>query len=102
MIGSAVRASRASGVSVHHARSVALRRLPRWMSGIRNRSQATRMRERRSRAHPRAALVEPADRHDGDPIAAPAGEVDELDVEDDAGDPLSGEQVLGGGSRETP
>ena len=41
------------------------------------------------------ASVGPADRHDGDPVAAPAGEVDQFDVEDDARDPLLAEQVFG-------
>ena len=48
----------------------------------------------RPRAHPRAAAILPADRDDGDPVAAPPGEVDELDVEDDAGDLLAREEVL--------
>ena len=47
------------------------------------------------RVHPRAVLVRPDDGDDGDPVAPPAGEVDELHVEDDAGDPLLGEEVVG-------
>ena len=46
--------------------------------------------------HPRAAPVGPADRHDGDPVAAPPGEVDQLDVEHDALDPLGFEEVVRG------
>src|SRR5450432_3952048 len=46
--------------------------------------------------HPRAALVRPLDRHDRDPVPAPPGEMDELDVEDDARDLLALEQVVGG------
>src|SRR5712691_2158172 len=57
---------------------------------------ADAQREREARTHPRAALVIPADRHDGDPVAAAPGEVDELDVEDDARDLLLGEQLPGG------
>src|SRR5688572_8394798 len=45
--------------------------------------------------HARASLVEPADGDDRDPITAPAGEVDEFDVEYDARDSLAREKVLG-------
>ena len=69
------------------------------MSGIRKRSQATRSGEARAGAHPRAAPVVPADRHDRHPIAAPSREVDQLDVEDDARDLLAREQVVGGLAR---
>ena len=47
------------------------------------------------RVHPRPVLVRPDDRHHGQPEGAPAGEVDQLHVEDDAGDLLLGEEVLG-------
>ena len=40
------------------------------------------------------------DRHDRQPVAAPPGEVDQLDVEDDARDPLRREQVVRGVARE--
>ena len=59
-------------------------------------------REARARPHPRAAPVVPADRHDRDPVAAPPGEVDELDVEDDARDLLAREQVVRRPSRVKP
>ena len=75
-------------------------RCARWMSGIRRRSQATRSGQARAGAHPRAALVVPADRHDRDPVAAPPSEVDQLDVEDDARDLLAREQVVRGRPRE--
>ena len=57
-------------------------------------------RQARAGAHPRAAPVVPADRHDRQPVAAPAGEVDQLDVEHDARDLLAGEQVVRGRARE--
>src|SRR5262245_53613206 len=41
-------------------------------------------RQARPRPHSRAAAVRPADRDDRHPVAAPPGEVDQLDVEDDA------------------
>ena len=47
------------------------------------------------RPHARATPVRPADGDDGDPVAAPAGEVDELHVEHDAADLLGLEQVVG-------
>ena len=72
--------------------------MPRWMSGIRNRSQATRS------ASPAARRIREPRRsdqrigHDRHPVAAPPGEVDELDVEHDAGHPLAREHVV----RRTP
>src|SRR5450755_1799644 len=54
----------------------------------------------RSGAHSRATLVGPLDRHDRDPVAAPAGEVDQLDVEYDAGHLLALEQVVSRGPSE--
>src|SRR3954454_22622267 len=56
--------------------------------------------ERRSRTHPRPEPVGPADRDDGDAVAPPPREEDDLDVEDDARDPLPTEQVMSGGARE--
>jgi len=48
-----------------------------------------------TQGHPRAALVAPLDRHDGDAVAPPPGEVDDLGVEDDARDALPREEVGG-------
>ncbi len=45
--------------------------------------------------HARAALVGPLDRHDRHPVPPAAGEIDDLNVEDDARDPLVAEQVVG-------
>src|SRR4249919_1787113 len=56
--------------------------------------------EARPGPHPRPEAICPPDRDDGDPVAAPPGQEDDLDVEDDAGDPLPGEEVVGGGPRE--
>ena len=70
------------------------------MSGIRKRSQATRTARPGPGAHPRAAPVVPADRDDRHRVAATAGQVDELDVEDDARDPLPREEVVRRGPRE--
>src|SRR5262245_13396000 len=57
-------------------------------------------REPGPRPHPRTAPIAPLDRHDRDPVAAAAREVDQLDVEDDAADPLAREEVVGGRQRE--
>src|SRR5215218_3737544 len=54
----------------------------------------------RAGAHPRAPDVLPANRHDGDLVAATAGKVDELDVEHDGGHELASEEVLRGVARE--
>ena len=70
------------------------------MSGIRNRSQATRNASAGTRPHARPAPVVPADRHDRDPIPAPAGQVDQLDIEDDARDLLAREEVVRRRARE--
>src|SRR4051812_37748369 len=56
--------------------------------------------EPRSGSHPRPEAVSPADRDDRDSVAAPSGQEDDLDVEDDAGDLLATEEVVGGGARE--
>ena len=46
-----------------------------------------------ARVHAGAAAVRPADGHHGVPVAAPPDEVDDLDVEHDAGDHLASEDV---------
>ena len=67
----------------------------RWTSGMRKRSHATRMARPNRATHPRAALVGPADRDDGERVAALAGQEDQFDVEHDARDLLAREQVVG-------
>ena len=62
-------------------------------SGCAGGPRAHAMREVGADAHPRAADVVPHDRHDGDRVAAPTREVDDLGVEDDAGRPLPREEV---------
>src|SRR3954452_7072157 len=52
-------------------------------------------REAHGRTHARPAAVRPLHGHDRVPVAAPAGEVDHLDVEHDARDLLAREQVPG-------
>src|SRR3990172_12540298 len=56
--------------------------------------------EARTQAHPRPALVAPLHRDDGDREAPSSGDVDQLDVEDDAGDALAREELLRGGAAE--
>ena len=82
------------GVAIHHTRSVALRLTPAMDERDPEQVPGDPHCQARPSAHAGAALVEPADRHDGHPVAAPAREIDELDVEDDARDPLAREQVL--------
>ena len=79
-----------AGWSVDRA---AARRTSRWTSGIRNRSQATRIASRRPGCirEPRRSAQRIG--HDRVPVAAPADEVDHLHVEHDARDLLAGEHV---------
>src|SRR4051812_4586467 len=57
-------------------------------------------REAGTRPHARPSAVLPADGDDRDAVAAPPGEVDELDIEHDAGDLLTLEQIPAGSSPE--
>ena len=97
-----VRAGRAVGDEVapaHPSAGFVARPIRRWISGIRNRSQATRAaRPGRARIRePRRSAQGPARRRS---VSPPAREVDQLDVEDDARDPLPAEQVVGGRAAE--
>ena len=67
----------------------------RCRNGVRKRSQATRRPRRGPGCIREPCLSDQRDGDDRDPVAATAGEVDQLDVEDDAGDPLPGEEVVG-------
>src|SRR5688572_15391209 len=58
-------------------------------------------RQARSGAHAGPALVVPANWDDRDPEVPAAREIDELDIEDDAGHALATEEVLGGFPSET-
>src|SRR3954447_11761570 len=57
--------------------------------------------EARARAHPRTPPVVPADRHDRQAVPASASEIDDLDIEHDAGDLLAREEIVRCSPRES-